>query len=295
MSTEPIESGEKTRNLLRWLYFPWTWLVFIPYLAVSTIFWGTMALLTSFLSRRLSFHCGTIWAWLLCRVNLTWVTVKGRQHVKKGQSYIIMSNHQSHFDVLAFYGHWGWQFRWVMKQELRKVPGLGYGCAAVGHIFIDRSNRERAIASLKAAKPLLDGGISVMFFPEGTRSRDGRLREFKKGGFMMALDLELPILPVSICGSRHVLPGKTFKLLPGLIRIQIHEPIDVNRYGHEQRDRLMSDVRASIASGLGPWERGEDAQQSSVTPGDGDLVSGSSQQPEQGLAGNLNQQKQDNQ
>jgi 1-acyl-sn-glycerol-3-phosphate acyltransferase len=260
-----MEPGEKIRNFLRWLYFPWTWLVFIPYLAVSTIFWGTMALLTSFISKRLSFHCGTAWAWLLCRANLTWVRVTGRQHVKKGQSYIIMTNHQSHFDVLAIYGHWGWQFRWVMKQELRKVPGLGYGCAAVGHIFIDRSNREKAIASLKAARPLLDGGVSVMFFPEGTRSRDGRLREFKKGGFMMALDLELPILPVSITGSRHVLPGMTRKLLPGLIRIKIHEPIDVSEYGHEQRDRLMEDVRKVIASGLGPWERGEDLLAEPVT------------------------------
>jgi 1-acyl-sn-glycerol-3-phosphate acyltransferase len=252
------EPGEKRRRILRRLYLPWTWLVFIPYLAVSTIVFGTLAFLTSLISKNLSFHCGTAWAWLLCRMNFTWVSVKGRQHVKKGQSYIIMSNHQSHFDILAFYGHWGWQFRWVMKQELRKVPGLGYGCASVGHIFIDRSDREKAIASLKAAKPLLEGGISVMFFPEGTRSRDGRMLPFKKGGFMMALDLDLPILPVTIRGSRHVLVGKKLQLLPGLIRIQIHEPIEVSPYGHEKRDQLMRDVRKVIASGMSAWEQGEE-------------------------------------
>jgi 1-acyl-sn-glycerol-3-phosphate acyltransferase len=254
-ATEP---REQRRRILRWLYFPWTWLVFIPYLAVSTIIFGTLAFLTSLVSKNLSFHCGTVWAWLLCRMNWTWVSVKGRKHIKKGQSYIIMSNHQSHFDILAIYGHWWKQFRWVMKQELRKVPGLGYGCASVGHIFIDRSNREKAIQSLKAAKPLLEGGISVMFFPEGTRSRDGRMLPFKKGGFMMALDLDLPILPVTIRGSRHVLIGKKLKLLPGYIRIQIHEPIDVSAYGHEKRDELMEDVRAVIASKLSPWERGEE-------------------------------------
>jgi 1-acyl-sn-glycerol-3-phosphate acyltransferase len=175
-----------------------------------------------------------------------------------GQSYVIMSNHQSHFDVLAFYGHFLRQFRWVMKQELRKVPGLGAGCAAVGHIFIDRSSREAAIASLRAARPLLAGGISVMIFPEGTRSPDGRMLPFKKGGFMTALELGLPILPVSISGSRHVLPGRTMKLLPGRIGIRIHAPIDPASYGLERRAELMADVRSSIARGLSDWERGGD-------------------------------------
>jgi 1-acyl-sn-glycerol-3-phosphate acyltransferase len=252
-----VEPGEGLRNVLRWIYFPYTWLVFIPYLGISTVLFGCLAVVICRFSPRAAFHCGTVWAWLLCRLNFTWVSVKGRGRADPRQSYIIMTNHQSHFDILAFYGHWGRQFRWVMKEELRKAPGLGWYCSAGGHVFIDRSDREKAIQSLKAAKSLLDGGISVVFFPEGTRSRDGRMREFKKGGFMMALDLGLPILPVSISFSRHVLPGKTLKLLPGRIRIKIQEPIDVTRYGVERREELMADVRKSIASGLTPWERGE--------------------------------------
>jgi 1-acyl-sn-glycerol-3-phosphate acyltransferase len=241
---------DSLRNFLRWLYFPWTWLVFAPYIAVSTIFFGTLAATTCFISKRIAFHCGTAWAFLLCLFNFTWVRVRGRKNIKKGQSYVIMCNHQSHFDVLAFYGHWFYQFRWVMKQELRKVPGLGWGCAGVGHIFIDRSDRQKAIESLEAARPLLAGGISVLFFPEGTRSNDGRLLPFKKGGFMMALQLGLPILPVTISGSRHVLPNRTRKLLPGFIRIQIHEPIDTGNYTIESRDELMAEVRKIIGSGL---------------------------------------------
>ena len=252
------EPGEQRRQLLRRVYAPYTYLVFLPYLGASTLAWGALATLIGQLSPRLSFHCGTAWAWLLCRANFTAVTVEGREHMAPGQSYVIMSNHQSHFDVLAFYGHFLRQFRWVIKQELRKVPGLGAGCAAVGHIFIDRSSREAAIASLSAARPLLDGGISVMIFPEGTRSPDGRMLPFKKGGFMIALDFGLPILPVSISGSRHVLPGRTMKLLPGAIRIRIHPPIDPTAYGSAQRDQLMADVRSRIASGLTAWERGED-------------------------------------
>jgi 1-acyl-sn-glycerol-3-phosphate acyltransferase len=238
------------------VYAPYVWLVFFPFLVATTLFWGLAAVLVSLVSRRVAFHCGTIWAWCLCWMNFTRVRVTGREHARPGQSYVIMSNHQSHFDILAFYGHWGRQFRWVMKQELRRVPGLGWGCAAVGHIFIDRSERTRAIASLKAAERLLDGGVSVMIFPEGTRSRDGRMRPFKKGGFMMALDMGLPILPVSISGSRHVLPGRSRLLLPGRVRIQVHAPIDVAGRPPEERDRLMAEVVTVIRSGLSPWERG---------------------------------------
>lgn len=173
----------------------------------------------------------------------------GKERADSTQSYIIMSNHQSHFDVLAFYGHWWRQFRWVMKEELRKVPGLGAGCEAVGHIFVDRSDKAKAVESLKRAQEQLEPGTSIMIFPEGNRSLDGRLSPFKKGGFMMALDMGLPILPVSISGSRKVLPGKTLNLYPGTIRITVHEPIDPMRYGMERRDELMADVRAAIASG----------------------------------------------
>jgi 1-acyl-sn-glycerol-3-phosphate acyltransferase len=250
------ERENKLRRALWWIYLPWTWLVFMPYLAVSTLLWGIIAVGICMFSPRLAFHCGTIWAWCLCRMNFTSVQVKGRGRVKDGKSYVIMSNHQSQFDIIAFYGHWGRQFRWILKEELRNIPGLGWYCAAGGHIFIDRRSRKKAIASLMAAKPLLDGGISVMIFPEGTRSPDGRIGDFKKGGFMLALDLGLPILPVSISGSHHVLPNKTLKLIPGKARIHIHEPIESIAYGPERRDKLMADVKAAMISGLSPWEGG---------------------------------------
>jgi len=230
------------------------YLVFIPFLAISTFTWGVIAALIASFSPRIAFHCGTIWAWTLCKLNFTSVKIEGREKINEDTSYIIMCNHQSLFDVLAFYGHWARQFRWVMKESLRKVPGLGWYCSAGGHIFIDRTNREKAIKSLKAARPLLKGGISVLFFPEGTRSKDGRLGKFKKGGFMMAIDLGLPILPISISGSKKVLPSHTMRLLPGKIKITVHDPIDVSNYGIEGRDSLMEDVRKAIASGLPPDE-----------------------------------------
>jgi 1-acyl-sn-glycerol-3-phosphate acyltransferase len=252
----PREPGVRRRDVLRWLFLPYTWFVYIPCLIVSTLGWGIIAMVIALFSPRLAFHCGTIWSYCLCRLAFTRVTVEGRANAHPHASYVIMSNHQSQFDVLAFYGHWGRQFRWVMKKELRQVPGLGWYCAAGGHIFLDRSSRAAAINSLRAAKPLLGGGISVMIFPEGTRSRDGRLGAFKKGGFMMAIDLDLPILPISISGSRQVLPSQSMRLLPGTIRIRVHEPVDPKDFSIDERDRLIAEVHERIASGLTPWERG---------------------------------------
>lgn len=243
-----------TTRLRQMAYIPWRGLVFVPFILSSTLFFGSAAVVSSILSPKLAHHCGTLWAWLLCKANFTSVRLIGKGHADPAQSYIIMSNHQSHFDVLAFYGHWWRQFRWVMKEELRKVPGLGAGCEAVGHIFVDRSDRAKAVESLKRAQERLEPGTSIMIFPEGVRSLDGRLGPFKKGGFMMALDMELPILPVSISGSRKILPGKTMRLMPGTIHITVHEPIDPMEYGMDRRDELMADVRAAIASGLTPEE-----------------------------------------
>lgn len=242
-------------DLLRWLYAPWAWLVFVPWLVLSTFVFGLVALAIAPVSHRASFQVGTAWAWLLCRVNFTRVRLVGRENARRGQAYVIMSNHQSHFDVLAFYGHWGRQFRWVMKQELRRVPVLGAATAAYGNIFIDRSNREKAIEGLKAARPLFEQGISVMIFPEGTRSTDGRMREFKKGGFLLAIDAGLPILPVSITGTHRILPGRRMWLRPGKVRITVHPPIETAGFAPEDRDRLMAVVRAAIASGLPEGER----------------------------------------
>ena len=258
MREEPGPPVDPARELVRKLYLPYAWGVFGPITLVQTLFWGVSAVLSSkLISPNVGFHCGTAWSWLLCRANFSPVKLVGRENADPRQSYVIMSNHQSHFDVLAFYSSWGRQFRWVIKEELRKTPGLGWGCEAVGHIFIDRSDRDKAIASLNAARPLLTGGTSVMFFPEGHRSPDGRLQEFKKGGFMMALDLGLPILPVSISGTHKILPGGKLQLQPGKVRISVHPPIDVTAYGREKRDELMADVREAIASGLSPYERGE--------------------------------------
>ncbi|MBN1474516.1 MAG: 1-acyl-sn-glycerol-3-phosphate acyltransferase [Syntrophaceae bacterium] len=240
------------KKILRVIYQPYKWLIFCPFLAISTIFFGSLTILMAVLAnpRVTSFVCGTIWARFNGYLTPMLVNVKGRENVVNTQSYVIVANHQSQYDIFVIYGWLGIDFKWVMKQELRKVPGIGIGCEKVGHIFIDRSNHEKALASLQAAREKIVNGTSVIFFPEGTRSKDGSLGEFKKGAFKMAIDLKLPILPITIIGTNKILPANSMDLFPGKARMIIHKPIDTAGYTDANLDELVRLTHRVVESGL---------------------------------------------
>ena len=134
--------------------------------------------------------------------------------------------------------------------ELRKVPVIGYICEKMEHIFIDRSNQKAAIASINQAKKKIVTGTSVIFFPEGTRSSDGNIGPFKKGAFRLAVDLGLPILPVTIIGTNDVLPKGTLDLFPGTVSMTVHPPIQASGYDRDNLEPLIKKVRTVIASEL---------------------------------------------
>lgn len=234
------------------LYQPYKWLFFLPYLAASTLFFGSLSIILVIITnpRITSFVCGSLWARLNGYFTPMRVRVSGRENIDPKQSYVIVSNHQSQYDIFVLYGWLGVDFKWVMKQELRKVPGIGIGCEKMGHIFIDRSDNRRALASLNAAKKNITGGTSVVFFPEGTRSRDGAMGPFKKGAFKMALDLGLPVLPITINGTKDILPSGTMTLFPGTATMTIHEPIEIAGYHDDSIEPLMGKAHAVIRSGL---------------------------------------------
>ena len=141
---------------------------------------------------------GITWARVCSFFAPMWVDVKGLENIDRNRSYVVVANHQSHFDVFVLYG-WAWMdMKWVMKKELRKTPFIGFASHMVGHIVVDRSDSQAAIDSLNDAKKKIINGTSVMFFPEGTRSKTVEIGRFKKGAFVMALDLDLPILPMTI-------------------------------------------------------------------------------------------------
>lgn len=141
--------------------------------------------------------------------------VRGREHVKAGQAYVVMFNHRSHVDIPVLLEAFPQRLRGVSKAELGRVPVWGPAMRALGFVFIDRGSRQRAIQQLEAAKDLLRQGTSVFVAPEGTRSRDGTLLPFKKGGFHLARDLQVPIVPVWIEGTAAIMRPKSFAILPG--------------------------------------------------------------------------------
>ncbi len=206
------------RRLLHVLYQPYKWLFFFPFLAISTLFWGFLAVFLVSISvspKFVSWLCGVWWSRINSFLTPMPVSVSGRENIDPRRSYVIVSNHQSHYDVFVLYGWLGVDFKWVMKKELRKVPALGIACEKAGHIYIDRSDKQGALNSLNAAKKIIKNGTSVIFFPEGTRSRTGQMGDFKKGAFYMALDLGIPVLPITIIGTGKILPPTRWISSPG--------------------------------------------------------------------------------
>lgn len=157
-----------------------------------------------------------------------------------------MLNHQSWFDIFVVYGWLPFFFKWIMKAELRKIPFVGAACASAGHIFINRENSKAAQESLEKAKQELQKGSSIVIFPEGTRTRDGKLGKFKRGGFKIATDLGFPIVPVTLRGCFDRMPRKTLAISPGKIEMHVHDPIDVLGYTQEDIPELMQKVREII-------------------------------------------------
>jgi len=235
-----------------WPYQLWKYLVVAPVTGLATLIGSVVVLvLIPFVDpSTLSRVVAATWARILAGVTPMPVTVIGREHIDPSQSYVLVSNHQSLYDILVLYGWLGIDFRWVMKQELRSIPGLGIACERLGHIYIDRSDHAAAIASINAARDRITGGTSVLFFPEGTRSADGRLKSFKKGGFRFAIDAGLPVLPVTVDGACAVLPARRWDLRPGRARLVIHPPLPTEGLSREDLGELCETTRSVIGSAL---------------------------------------------
>lgn len=250
--SDPAPTVRRTKKILHLLYQPYKYLVFAPLLGLSTCLFVGMGILMLPFTGDLVVNRTVLvwWARFNCSMIPMRVTVSGRDNIEKNRSYVIVSNHQSLVDSILLVAQLKVDIKWVMKTELRKVPVFGYAAEKGGQILIDRSNHKAAYESLERARDKLEGGTSIMILPEGTRSRTGRLGEFKKGAFWLALNLGLPILPVTITGTREVLPPDTLDLFPGRVHLEIHEPVDIGAYEEGSMERLISDVRDIIQRGL---------------------------------------------
>jgi 1-acyl-sn-glycerol-3-phosphate acyltransferase len=189
------------------------------------------------------------------------VVVSGLQHVDPSRPTIYVSNHQSTSDIPVLMVALPVNVRFVAKKQLQWIPIVGLYLHLAGHILIDRSNTRSAIASLEAAARKIRSGISIIVFPEGTRSPDRRILPFKKGPFGLALKAGTAICPVTIEGSGKLMPKRSWRIFPGEVRVKIGEPIDASKYQEHERDRLMRITRnAVIAQSLELGGQGGDPE-----------------------------------
>lgn len=209
---------------------------------------------TALLSRtgNLAFKISKLWAMIMLVVMGVRPKIRGRVRINRAATYVIVSNHQSFLDILALVTTLGVQFRWVIKAEILKVPLFGYALYASRNIFVDRSNREKSIESIRKGLVRLPDSVSLLVFPEGTRSPDGKIRKFKKGAFNIAIERSLPLLPVTVNGSHRLLPKGTALFKPGTLEVVVGDPIETAAYGRKHMDALIERTRNAIIENYNP-------------------------------------------
>jgi 1-acyl-sn-glycerol-3-phosphate acyltransferase len=210
------------------LSFHWlrTVLFLIPTIAVYTIVLGIASITSSFFDRRGHFAhgCARAWSWLILATTGVEVAVQGLERLVPGRTYVFVANHQSIYDIPCLFWSIPFQLRIIAKESLGSFPMLGPHLKRTGHLLVDRTRPDRA-GIIGWASRLTANGLSLIIFPEGTRSRSGMLGKFKGGSIMLAMQAGLPIVPISVIGSRHVMRKGELTTRPGHVALIVHDPI----------------------------------------------------------------------
>jgi 1-acyl-sn-glycerol-3-phosphate acyltransferase len=239
------------RNLMLYLFQ-------LTLLTLLTIVLALVTILIGIFDRfgKHAYSINRLWTWLILRIGGISLQVNGLQHIDPSRQYIFIVNHQSNIDIPVLVQALAkFQLRWLAKKELLRVPFFGWAMWATKHVTVDRADPQDAIKSLERAQKCLAAGISLVIYPEGTRSKDGNLLRFKKGGFLIAVQTKTPVVPVTVNGSGAVLPAGAWRLRPGLIKVTVEEPISVEGFRPGNLRLLSEQVREKIARNLPPQER----------------------------------------
>jgi len=188
------------------------------------------------------------WAKISLKVCSVKVEVKGAEHVNRDLPCIYMSNHQSYFDIFVLLVGLPVDFKFIMKKSLMKIPLMGTTMRRAGYLSVDRKDIKKAIISMDAAAEKIRNGASILVFPEGTRSKDGHIQDFKKGGFHTALKAGCDIIPIAILNSRDIVPKGSLRIKKGTIKMSIGRPIPVKDYSKGNINDLITRTREAIIS-----------------------------------------------
>ncbi|MCC8037604.1 MAG: 1-acyl-sn-glycerol-3-phosphate acyltransferase [Bacteroidales bacterium] len=227
----------------------------LPVLLVLTAFTAIATIIGSALGggRWCGYYFPKYWAKLFCWFTIVRVKVSGRENISKDTSYVFVANHQGAYDIFSVYGFLNHQFRWMMKKSLQKIPLVGYSCLKSGQIYVDNSSRSALQKTMATAEKQLRGGMSLVVFPEGSRTLTGRMGAFKRGAYKLATEFQLPMVPLTIDGAYKVLPRTAILPHWGTIHLTIHKPIPPAK-DEAGIPAVMEATKRAIASSL-PSER----------------------------------------
>lgn len=242
--------------MLRILYLIYQYCIAGPIFVVATIITALITAAGCFLGNRdyWGYWPAHLWARFTCRLFLMRVIVTGRENIDKHQSYVFVANHQGAYDIWSIFGYLNHNFKWLMKKELEKIFLVGWACKKAGHVMVDDSTVSGIRETVTNAEDILKDGMSVVIFPEGSRSWDGKMIPFKRGAFMLAGEFKLPVVPLTIDGSFRAMPRFTYNMRPSTIRLTIHKPIFPGEKGFNTK-KLMAECSEIIESSLPAKDR----------------------------------------
>ncbi|MDA3882269.1 MAG: lysophospholipid acyltransferase family protein [Bacteroidales bacterium] len=184
-----------------------------------------------------------VWAPVISFILLTKVCVRGKEYVKPEKNYIFMANHSSYFDIAVLFMATQRKIHFMAKDELRTNPFTGFMLKKIEMIFIDRSNAYKSKESLQRASEFIKQGRDLMVFPEGTRTKTDKIGPFKRGGFKIAVDSHVPIVPIIIQKSAKAWPRNNFNFRPTTVTVKFCEPIETTNFTEKNMSALLSSVK----------------------------------------------------
>lgn len=236
------------------LYRLYQLFICVPVILVMTIVTSLSVIIGSIIGNGhfWGYYPGKYWSRLIVRILLLPVKVEGRENLDKDQSYVFVSNHQGAFDIFLIYGFLNRNFKWMMKYQLGEIPLVGYACRCCHFIFVDRRGPKRIKATYDKAREILREGMSVVVFPEGSRTFTGHMGKFRRGAFMLADEVELPVVPLTINGSFNVMPRtRDMKwVIWHPLKLTIHKPIPHTGKGEDYQKEVMKQAYDVIESSL---------------------------------------------
>lgn len=229
--------------ILKILYKIYSFTIALPLFVLLTIFVASSVIIAGFLgdTNTISYYLPKFWSKCAFWLFLLRVKVEGRENIKKEDSYVFLANHQGYYDIFLVYGYLGHNFKWMMKEYLRKIPFVGYACAKSKQIYL-ADGISGISKAVQQSRETLKGGMSMVIFPEGTRTSTGKMSPFKRGSFMLANEIGLPIVPLTINGSFDVFNRHAKSVSFGTVTLTIHKPITAEERQGKQTKAVMQEV-----------------------------------------------------